>query len=144
MQVAWRWGRWREVRPRVRTWLGVTLVVLAVADVTVSGLEQIHQRQVTACQVRFNNAYATVAKLRSHLADTDRRVTVAFQTETGDLIHGVFHPPPGSTQAERNKLAFAAEAKWETVRHAYRVTERRISAERKANPFPALPSAACR
>lgn len=137
-------SRWSRLRRVTQARAGVALVVVAVLYAIVSGFYQIHQREVTACQVRFNNAYATVARLRSHLADTDRRVTVAFQTETGDLIHGVFHPPPGASQAERNKLAFAAEAKWETVRHVYRVTERRITAERKANPFPALPSAACR
>lgn len=126
--------------PQIRRAGGIALVVIAVAAATGGSIEAyqqdqqaaaIHQgaarqQRVTACQVAFNNAYAAVTVARGKLGDQDRAATAA-------LINTVFTAAgPG---ARATVLAAYQQ---------YKAAEARITAERAAHPFPALPSAACK
>jgi hypothetical protein len=146
-------GRTRRRRSaRLGGGLGLVIIGLVVLVTTVVQQVQVRDQadaaheqaarsqRVTACQVRFNDAYAKVTKFRAALNDQDRAATIAFQGATGDLIHDVFHLMPGPDQAA---AAEAAEAKYERARATFSTTEKRITAERKSNEFPELPSAAC-
>jgi hypothetical protein len=146
--------RWLAAgRPQLRRAGGAGLVVLALAAATGGSVEAYQQREqadaihqgnvrqqhVTACQVRFNNAYAAVTVLRGQLGDQDRAATKAFNDATAALITFVFTAPPGTTRAQ----VTVQYARYKTAAAAYQRTEARITQMRSAHPFPALPSAAC-
>lgn len=133
--------------PRARIIGGIALIMLAAAATIVGSIQLTVQRQgaarqqrVTACQVRFNNAYAAVTQLRGRLGDEDRAATNTINDATTTLISSVFTAPPGTTrtQIHADYLTYRAAAA------RYKRTEAMITATRAAHPFPALPSAACK
>lgn len=136
-----------KTHPRIRLASALALIVIAVAAAITMGFEYAsqqaesrHSQRVTACQVRFNNAYAATTRLRSKFGDQDHDATVRFQTATGNLIHTVFHLTPGPAATRKvRKLGI----QFDQARREYIRAEARISAERAAHPFPRLPSAAC-
>lgn len=111
----------------IREW---AILVLALAACAVVLLQQRHTSTVTACQARYNNAFAADLTARAALTDRDHKAT------TG-LIEGVFAPPKGLTLVQR-------QAYYARLFAAYRQTEDQITEERRAHPFPQLPSKACR
>lgn len=139
--------------PRARILAGIVLILIAVAAAFGGSVEAVQQRQqavaihqgsarqqrITACQVRFNNAYAAVTVLRGQLGDQDRAATKAFNDATASLISAVFTARPGTTAAQIR----ADYLTYKTAAAAYQRTEERITAMRGAHPFPQLPSAAC-
>lgn len=132
--------------PRARIAVGITLILIAAAAAAGGSFEAVQQRQqgvrlqrITACQVRFNNAYAAVTKLRGQLGDQDRAATKAFNDATASLISFVFTAPRGTTAVQVR----ARYLTYKTAAATYQHTEARITAMRSAHPFPQLPSAAC-
>lgn len=103
-----------------------------------------HDRQVTACQARYNNAFAANIRARSALSDADRAATTAFSAAEISLIVGLFTPQPGLTQEQATARAKSLFATFEQSAKAYQQTESSIDAARKDHPVPRLPSQACR
>lgn len=116
-----------ERRKAIREW---SILALAVAVGVVVLLQQFHSSTVTACQARYNNAFATNLTQRAALTDRDHQATTT-------LIESVAAPPRGMSKAEQ-RLFYAG------LFSSYRRTEAQISAARRAHPFPQLPSKACR
>lgn len=80
----------------------------------------------TACQVRYNRAFATAQAKRAALNDADRTATLT-------LINQVFTPPrPGETQAQE-------QAAFRAYYQAYKSAEAAVTAGRAANKIPAVP-----
>jgi hypothetical protein len=124
--------RARERRERYRAIREWVILSLAVIVGVVVLLQQFHTSSVTACQAAYNNAFAANLVQRATLGDQDRQATK-------DLIEGVFKPPASALKSEQARRAY-------TVRlfDSYERVEDRITADRKAHPYPRLPSVACR
>lgn len=80
----------------------------------------------TACQVRWNSAFAAAQAKRAGLSDADRAAT---QT----LINQVFvSPSPGESRAQQNARILADYRQYKTAETA-------VTAGRAANKIPAVP-----
>lgn len=116
-----------ERHKAIREWsiLGLALIVAAVVL-----FQQFHSSTVTACQARYNNAFALNLTQRAALTDRDHEATTT-------LIEAIAAPPVGQTRAE-------AQIYYADLFANYRRTETQITVERRRHPFPQLPSKACR
>lgn len=85
-------------------------------------IQTTHERRVAECQARINTAIVRVVKQRGQLSDADRA-------------------------ANRRLLVAMTKAKSvDDVRRAeiaYLATQRRLDAQRRATPFPAVPTGGC-
>lgn len=84
------------------------------------------QAAVTACQVRYNQAYAKAQTIRTGLTD-------ASNAATETLIASVFTFKPGETQAQSTARLLRAYS-------VYKAAQAHITLERKEHPVPAAPN----
>jgi predicted negative regulator of RcsB-dependent stress response len=110
---------------RVLTVMACAVLVVALAAAWLVWQQQVLSAQ-TACQVQYNEAYASAQTYRAALADADRAATLT-------LITQVFTPPAaGQTSTQR-------DAAIEGAYQLYKGAEAAITAERQNNPVPAAP-----
>lgn len=100
-------------------------------------------QQRTACQTRYNLAFAANLHERALLGDRDRDANSRLQEETARLFVTVFTLPATDPPAERARLAVQAFTRYRQAYGAYKAAEARIDQQRRDHPLPALPAGAC-
>jgi hypothetical protein len=127
-------------------------VVLGVLLLTVLALarQDAHDRaaarasqQRTACQTRYNLAFAANLHERSLLSDQDRDANSRLQEQTARLFITVFTLPATDPPAERTRLAVEAFTRYRKAYGTYQAAEARIDQQRLDHPLPAVPAGAC-
>jgi hypothetical protein len=101
------------------------LLVLCVGTVGWLVTRQQDLASVTACQVRYNTAFAAAESSRTESSEADRTATLT-------LISSVFTPKPGETPRQEETALNVAYQK-------YRTAEDQVSSDRASHPIPLLP-----